>query len=62
METIIDFLIRYSLVIFLCSIFYIVCNLAYQFHKLETRLEKLEPESENNKKPKNWFQRLLKWW
>jgi len=33
-----------------------------RFRKLEKRLEKLEPESEKNKKPKNWFQRLLKWW
>jgi len=59
---IIDFILEHCWTIILILIVFYTFSVDYKVQKLETRLEKLEPESENNKKPKNWFQRLLKWW
>ena len=59
---IIDFILEHCWTIILILIVLYTFSVDRKVEKLETRLEKLEPESENNKKPKNWFQRLLKWW
>ena len=39
-----------------------MASVDYKVNKIEKRLEKFDPESQKDKTPKNWIQKILKWW